>query len=127
MLKDTRNRLRLVGAGVSPIAQRRYRIAELTRPLHHRLKGHYVNFHTPEMLNENPEDAIVRPSLTLYGSLGPDDPPFTENTPYAPDSPYAASKAASDHLGGAYHHTYGLPTLLAIAPTITVHSSFRKN
>jgi len=47
----------------------------------------------------------------VYGSLGPDDPPFTEKTPYAPNSPYAASKAASDHLVRAYHHTYGLPTL----------------
>ena len=47
----------------------------------------------------------------VYGSLGPDDPPFSENTPYAPNSPYAASKAASDHLVRAYHHTYGLPTL----------------
>jgi len=47
----------------------------------------------------------------VYGSLGPDDPAFSENTPYAPNSPYAASKAASDHLVRAYHHTYGLPTL----------------
>jgi dTDP-glucose 4,6-dehydratase len=47
----------------------------------------------------------------VYGSLGPDDPAFTEATPYAPNSPYAASKAASDHLVRAYHHTYGLPTL----------------
>jgi dTDP-glucose 4,6-dehydratase len=47
----------------------------------------------------------------VYGSLGPDDPPFSESTPYAPNSPYAASKAASDHLVRAYHHTYGLPTL----------------
>jgi dTDP-glucose 4,6-dehydratase len=47
----------------------------------------------------------------VYGSLGPDDPPFSETTPYAPNSPYAASKAASDHLVRAYHHTYGLPTL----------------
>jgi dTDP-glucose 4,6-dehydratase len=47
----------------------------------------------------------------VYGSLGADDPPFTEGTPYAPNSPYAASKAASDHLVRAYHHTYGLPTL----------------
>ena len=45
----------------------------------------------------------------VYGSLGPSDPPFTEATPYAPNSPYAASKAASDHLVRAYHHTYGLP------------------
>jgi dTDP-glucose 4,6-dehydratase len=47
----------------------------------------------------------------VYGSLGPTDPAFTETTPYAPNSPYAASKAASDHLVRAYHHTYGLPTL----------------
>jgi len=44
----------------------------------------------------------------VYGSLGPHDPPFTETTPYAPNSPYSASKAASDHLVRAYHHTYGL-------------------
>ena len=48
----------------------------------------------------------------VYGSLGPDDPPFTETTPYAPNSPYAASKAASDHLVRAYWHTYGLPTII---------------
>ncbi len=47
----------------------------------------------------------------VYGSLGPADPAFTETTPYAPNSPYAASKAASDHLVRSYHHTYGLPTL----------------
>jgi dTDP-glucose 4,6-dehydratase len=47
----------------------------------------------------------------VYGSLGPDDPAFSETTPYAPNSPYAASKAGSDHLVRAYHHTYGLPTL----------------
>jgi dTDP-glucose 4,6-dehydratase len=48
----------------------------------------------------------------VFGSLGPDDPPFCETTSYAPNSPYAASKAASDHLVRAYHHTYGLPTLI---------------
>ncbi len=47
----------------------------------------------------------------VYGSLGPADPAFTERTPYAPNSPYAASKAAADHLVRSYHHTYGLPTL----------------
>jgi len=47
----------------------------------------------------------------VYGSLTPDGPPFHELTPYAPNSPYSASKAASDHLVRAYHHTYGLPTL----------------
>jgi dTDP-glucose 4,6-dehydratase len=45
----------------------------------------------------------------VYGSLQPDDPAFSESTPYAPNSPYAASKAASDHLVRAYYHTYGLP------------------
>ena len=47
----------------------------------------------------------------VYGSLGPDDPAFSETTPYSPNSPYAASKAASDHLARAYHHTWGLPVL----------------
>jgi dTDP-glucose 4,6-dehydratase len=47
----------------------------------------------------------------VYGSLGPADPAFKETHPYAPNSPYAASKAASDHLVRAYHHTYGLPVL----------------
>jgi dTDP-glucose 4,6-dehydratase len=47
----------------------------------------------------------------VYGSLGEQDPPFTETTPYSPNSPYSASKAASDHLVRAYFHTYGLPTL----------------
>jgi dTDP-glucose 4,6-dehydratase len=47
----------------------------------------------------------------VYGSLGPGDLPFTENTRFAPNSPYAASKAASDHLVRAYRHTYGLPAL----------------
>lgn len=46
----------------------------------------------------------------VYGSLGPDDPAFTETTAYAPNSPYSASKAGSDHLVRAYHHTYGLET-----------------
>lgn len=47
----------------------------------------------------------------VYGSLGPNDPAFSETTPYAPNSPYAASKASSDHLVRAYFHTYGLPVL----------------
>jgi dTDP-glucose 4,6-dehydratase len=47
----------------------------------------------------------------VYGSLAKDDPAFTENHRYEPNSPYSASKAASDHLVRAYHHTYGLPVL----------------
>jgi dTDP-glucose 4,6-dehydratase len=49
----------------------------------------------------------------VYGTLGPTDPAFTETTPYAPNSPYAASKAASDHLVRAYHHTYGLEVTIS--------------
>jgi dTDP-glucose 4,6-dehydratase len=48
----------------------------------------------------------------VYGSLGPNEPAFRETTGYAPNSPYAASKAGSDHLVRAWHHTYGLPTLI---------------
>ncbi len=47
----------------------------------------------------------------VYGSLGPDDPAFSETTAFAPNSPYSASKAASDHLVRAWHHTYGLPVV----------------
>jgi dTDP-glucose 4,6-dehydratase len=47
----------------------------------------------------------------VYGSLGPGDAPFTEKHPYQPNSPYSASKAASDHLVRAWHHTYGLPVV----------------
>ncbi|MBN1667528.1 MAG: dTDP-glucose 4,6-dehydratase [Anaerolineales bacterium] len=48
----------------------------------------------------------------VYGSLAPDEPAWTEVIPYAPNSPYAASKASSDHLVRAYHHTYGLPVTI---------------
>ena len=48
----------------------------------------------------------------VYGTLSPTDPAFHEETPYAPNSPYAASKASSDHLVRAWHHTFGLPTLV---------------
>jgi dTDP-glucose 4,6-dehydratase len=49
----------------------------------------------------------------VFGALGPGDPPFDERTPYDPRSPYSASKAASDHLVRAWHHTYGLPTFVS--------------
>ena len=49
----------------------------------------------------------------VFGSLEPDDPAFHEGTPYSPRSPYAASKAASDHLARAWQHTYGLPVLIS--------------
>ena len=48
----------------------------------------------------------------VYGSLSPSDPPFTEGSPYAPSSPYSASKAASDHLAKAYARTYGIPAVV---------------
>ncbi len=48
----------------------------------------------------------------VFGMLSPEDPAWTEDTPYAPSSPYSASKAASDHLARAYHHTYGLPVTI---------------
>lgn len=48
----------------------------------------------------------------VYGTLGPNDPAFSETTAYAPNSPYSASKAGSDHLVRAYYHTYGLPTII---------------
>jgi dTDP-glucose 4,6-dehydratase len=49
----------------------------------------------------------------VYGTLGPGEPAFSETTPYAPNSPYAASKAASDHLVRSYHHTFGLPVTIS--------------
>ncbi|HLN24919.1 MAG TPA: dTDP-glucose 4,6-dehydratase [Patescibacteria group bacterium] len=49
----------------------------------------------------------------VYGSLGPNDGAFTEQTAYAPRSPYSASKAAADHLAAAWHHTYGLPVIVS--------------
>jgi dTDP-glucose 4,6-dehydratase len=48
----------------------------------------------------------------VYGALAPSDPPFNEQTAYGPNSPYAASKAAADHLVRAWHHTYGTPTII---------------
>jgi len=53
------------------------------------------------------------PTDEVFGTLGPTDPRFTEATPYAPNSPYAASKAASDHLVRAWHTTYGINTLIS--------------
>ncbi|MBM4058006.1 MAG: NAD-dependent epimerase/dehydratase family protein, partial [Planctomycetes bacterium] len=47
----------------------------------------------------------------VYGTLGPTDPPFSERSQYRPNSPYAASKAASDHLARGHHHTFGLPVV----------------
>ncbi len=65
----------------------------------------------------DPQSGIANPRFLhgstdeVFGSLGPDDPAFCEETPYAPNSPYSASKAGSDHLARAYHHTYGMPVV----------------
>ena len=57
----------------------------------------------------------------VFGSLGPDDPPFNESSPYRPGSPYAASKASSDHLAKAWAHTFGLPVIVSTHPRTRHH------
>ena len=70
-------------------------------------------FHQYWKANQKPDYRFLHVSTDeVYGSLEPDDPAFTETTPFAPNSPYSASKAGSDHLVRAYYHTYGLPTLI---------------
>ncbi len=66
-------------------------------------------------LKERPRPHLFHHVSTdeVYGTLAPDDPAFSETTPYAPNSPYSASKAASDHLVRAYHHSYGLQTTIS--------------
>lgn len=69
--------------------------------------------HHWERRNRSTSDRFLHVSTDeVYGSLGPDDHPFTETTPYAPNSPYSASKAGSDHLARAYYHTYKMPTII---------------
>ncbi|MEO5348012.1 MAG: GDP-mannose 4,6-dehydratase, partial [Magnetococcus sp. YQC-9] len=69
----------------------------------------------PESASDGPNQRDFRflhvSTDEVYGTLLPDDPPFTETHPHLPNSPYAASKAASDHLVRAWYHTYGLPVL----------------
>ena len=66
-----------------------------------------------ERRNQPESDRFLHVSTDeVYGSLSPDDYPFTETTPYSPNSPYSASKAGSDHLARAYYHTYGVPTII---------------
>ncbi|MDR1164870.1 MAG: dTDP-glucose 4,6-dehydratase [Deltaproteobacteria bacterium] len=71
-------------------------------------KGYYSSLEGPE---KEAFRFLAVSTDEVYGSLGPQDPPFTEKTPYAPNSPYSASKAAADHLARAYRQTYGLPVL----------------
>ncbi len=69
--------------------------------------------HHRQTLPDSPPGVFLHVSTDeVYGSLGPVDPAFTEKTPYAPNSPYSASKAGSDHLARAYWHTYGVPTIV---------------
>ena len=63
----------------------------------------------------------------VFGTLTRKEPPFEESTPYQPRSPYAASKASSDHFVRAYHITYGCPSASATAPTTTAHANFPRN
>ena len=63
----------------------------------------------------------------VYGSLKADDAPFSERTPYAPNSPYAASKAASDHLVRSFVHTYGLPVVTTNCSNNYGHTSFPRS
>lgn len=70
-------------------------------------RQHWLNRSKPE------SDRFLHVSTDeVYGTLGPEDPAFSETTSYAPNSPYSASKAGSDHLVRSYFHTYGLPTLI---------------
>ena len=67
----------------------------------------------PEQSNQAPVTRFHHVSTDeVFGTLAPADSPFNEETPYSPRSPYSASKAASDHLVRAYHHTYGMPVTL---------------
>jgi dTDP-glucose 4,6-dehydratase len=68
--------------------------------------------HNPLFKNKSDGRFLHVSTDEVYGSLAPEDPPFSETTPYAPNSPYSASKAGSDHLVRAYYHTYNLPTMI---------------
>ena len=63
----------------------------------------------------------------VYGSLGPNDPPFTETTPLAPNNPYSASKASADLLVRSYYKTHQLPLILQGAAITLVRCSIQKN
>lgn len=68
--------------------------------------------HWQQVNSENTPKFLHVSTDEVYGSLEPDDPAFSEITPYSPNSPYSASKAGSDHLVRAYYHTYGMPTVI---------------
>ncbi len=77
-----------------------------------RLLEAFKAYHSHQSMERKPSLRFLHVSTDeVYGSLGADDPAFSESTPYAPNSPYSASKAGADHLARAYHHTFGLPVL----------------
>ncbi|MHB1081190.1 MAG: dTDP-glucose 4,6-dehydratase [Prosthecobacter sp.] len=79
----------------------------------HLLEACRAHWFDPETSIQNRASKFLHVSTDeVYGSLGPQDPAFTEATPCAPNSPYSASKAASDMLVRSYHHTYGLPAII---------------
>jgi dTDP-glucose 4,6-dehydratase len=79
----------------------------------YRLLEEVTEYHNRLTAQENEQFRFLHISTDeVYGTLGPSDPAFTEQHPYDPTSPYAATKAASDHLVTAWHKTYGLPTLI---------------
>jgi dTDP-glucose 4,6-dehydratase len=75
------------------------------------LEAARVYWQTLEKAQQNAFRFLHVSTDEVYGSLAPSDPPFSETTAYEPNSPYSASKAASDHFVRAWHHTYGLPVL----------------
>ncbi|OYW74767.1 MAG: dTDP-glucose 4,6-dehydratase [Verrucomicrobia bacterium 12-59-8] len=79
----------------------------------HLLEACRAHWHNPAPISHLPSPRFLHVSTDeVYGSLGTHDPAFTESTPCAPNSPYSASKAASDMLVRSYHHTHGLPAMI---------------
>lgn len=77
------------------------------------LDAYRQHYHHHPLFKEKKEGRFLHVSTDeVYGSLEPEDPPFSEKTPYAPNSPYSASKAGSDHLARSYYHTYKIPTII---------------
>jgi len=84
-------------------------------PSNHRSRGTSSSSPAPKSKLQTPQESFRFLHIStdeVYGHLGPDDPPFTESSPFRPRSPYAASKAAAEHLVHAWHTTYGLPTII---------------
>ena len=76
------------------------------------LEAYRHHYHNDPLFQEREGRFLHVSTDEVYGSLNPNDPPFSETTPYAPNSPYSASKAGSDHLVRSYYHTYNIPTII---------------